>query len=81
MSAQLPAPPQGGLPGVCNGYVPNDSLFNRFVYVVQFFARNGFYIILDNQLNFDTTVLDNQAGWVKVRLSRTVTLIGDLSHI
>ena len=43
-----------------------DSVFNRFIYVVQFFARNGFYILLDNQLNFDTTVLENKAAWVQV---------------
>ena len=63
---KLPAPPSSGQAGVCNDYLPNDSLFNRFIYVVQFFARNGFYILLDNQLNFDTTVLDNQAAWVQV---------------
>ena len=70
ISVQLPAPPKG-VSGVCNSYVPSDSIFNRFVYVVQFFARNGFYIILDNQLNFDTTVLQSQSAWIQV-LSRTV---------
>ena len=63
---ELPAPPTSGRAGVCNDYLPMDSVFNRFIYVVQFFARNGFYILLDNQLNFDTTVLENKAAWVQV---------------
>eukprot|EP00891_Asterochloris_glomerata_P005014 jgi/Astpho2/5014/Aster-05948 len=48
-------PPQ--TPGVCSDYVPNDSGLNRLAYTAQFFANNGFYVLLDNQLNLDNTVL------------------------
>ena len=46
--------------------MPSDSLFNRFIYVIQFLTLNGLYVILDNQLNFDTTVLQSQAAWIQV---------------
>ena len=66
---ELPAPPTGGNSGVCNSYLPADSVFNRFMYVVQFLARNGIYVLLDNQINFDTTAVENTAGWLQVSLS------------
>ncbi len=46
--------------------MPSDSLFNRFIYVIQFLTLNGLYVILDNQLNFDTTVLQSQTAWKQV---------------
>jgi hypothetical protein len=42
----LPFPPSGGTAGVCNSYVPSDTTFNRFMYIVQFLAHNGFYLLL-----------------------------------
>lgn len=62
----LPSPPTGGSSYVCNSYVPSDSTFNRFIYTIQFFARNGIYVILDNQFNFDTTAIDNTPAWLQV---------------
>lgn len=53
------APPRGYADGQCNSYLPNDSVYTRFLYVIRYYARNGFYIILDNQLNLDTTAVDN----------------------
>ena len=47
--------------------MPADSTFNRFLYVIQFLARNGLYIILDNQFNFDTTAITNTPAWVQAR--------------
>lgn len=52
---KLPSPPTGGTAGVCNSYVPSDSTFNRFVYIVQFFARNGFYILLVHTILVSTS--------------------------
>jgi hypothetical protein len=69
ISVELPAPPTGGNSGICNSYLPSESVFNRFMYVVQFLTRNGFYVLLDNQINFDTTAVDNTAGWLQVRSS------------
>ncbi|KAG1680164.1 hypothetical protein FOA52_000277 [Chlamydomonas sp. UWO 241] len=31
----------------CNAYIPGDSVINRFVWVVQYLANNGFYVIID----------------------------------
>jgi hypothetical protein len=59
--------PDKSTPGICNGYLPEDSTFNRFVYTVQFLARNKFYIMLDNQFNFDTTAITDTKGWVEVQ--------------
>jgi hypothetical protein len=42
----LPFPPSGGTAGICNSYVPSDTTFNRFMYIVQFLAHNGFYLLL-----------------------------------
>ena len=68
IAVDLPAPPAGGSDGVCNGYLPADSVFNRFMYVVQFLTRNGIYVLLDNQINFDTTAVTNTAAWLQVDL-------------
>lgn len=46
ISVSLPFPPSGGTAGICNSYLPSDTTFNRFMYVVQFLARNGFYLLL-----------------------------------
>lgn len=42
----LPFPPSGGTAGICNSYVPSDTTFDRFMYIVQFLAHNGFYLLL-----------------------------------
>jgi hypothetical protein len=52
-------------PNTCNGYLPNDTTLNRFLWVVNFFAKNGFYVLIDNHLREDQTVLENQATWVQ----------------
>ncbi|CAL5224001.1 g6619 [Coccomyxa viridis] len=47
-----PQPPQTPPPvsdGVCNDYLPNDSTYNRYVWVVRYFASQGFYVVLDHQ--------------------------------
>lgn len=46
ISVPLPFPPSGGTVGICNSYLPSDTTFNRFMYTVQFLARNGFYLLL-----------------------------------
>lgn len=34
------------------------------MYVVKLLTHNGIYVLLDNQFNLDTTVLDNQSVWL-----------------
>ena len=35
------------------------------MFVINFFARNGFYVVLDNQLNTDPTLItEGQEAWV-----------------
>lgn len=52
-------------PGMINDYLPNDSTFNRFLWVINFFAKNGFYILIDNHLREDQTALENPQEWVQ----------------
>ncbi len=56
---------------MCSDYLDVGTTFNRLVYVVKLLTHNGFYVLLDNQFNLDTTVLDNQNQW----LSDWVTLL------
>jgi aryl-phospho-beta-D-glucosidase BglC (GH1 family) len=52
-------------PSVCNDYLPNTSTFDRFVWVVNFFAENGFYVLIDNHLREDQLVLNDKEKWIK----------------
>jgi hypothetical protein len=65
IAVELLTPPTGGSATVCNSYLPSDSVFNRFMYVVQFLARNGIYVLLDNQINFDTTAATDTNAWLQ----------------
>ena len=61
--AQTYTPPT--VPGVCNSYLPEDTILNRFLFVINFFAQNNFYIILDNQFNLDQTAINNEQQWLQ----------------
>jgi aryl-phospho-beta-D-glucosidase BglC (GH1 family) len=50
--------------GKTNEYLPNDSTLNRFLWTVNFFAKNGFYVLIGNHLREDQTVLEDRAKWV-----------------
>lgn len=52
-------------PGLSNDYLPNDTTMNRFLWVINFFAKNGFYVLIDNHLREDQTVLHNPQQWVQ----------------
>ena len=52
------------VPGVCNAYLPEDTTLNRFMWVVNYFAQQGFYLILDNQFNLDQTATQNTQLWL-----------------
>ena len=39
----------------------------RFVWVVQFFSRNGFTVLIDNHLREDSTALEQPQKWLQVR--------------
>lgn len=52
--------------GKCNDYVPNTSTLDRFVWVVNFFAKNGFYVLIDNHLREDQTALQNRQEWLEL---------------
>ena len=38
---------------------------SRFLFMVNFLARNGFYVLIDNHLNSDTTAKDNVPLWLQ----------------
>lgn len=50
--------------GMCDNYFPNDTTLNRFLWVVNFFAKNGFFVLIDNHSE-DQTVLQNPKQWVQ----------------
>ena len=50
---------------LCNDYLPNHSTLDRFLWVINFFAKNGFYVLIDNHLREDQTVLENSETWVQ----------------
>ena len=56
--------PASNAPGVCNGHLPTNSIYTRFLWVIRFLVRNHFYVVLDNQLNIDSTALDDPVRWV-----------------
>ena len=79
----MPPPPQTftppTVPGVCNSYLPDDTILNRFLFVINFFAQNNFYIILDNQFNLDQTAINNEQQWlqrVRFRAAGAINLKG-----
>ena len=58
-----PAPPVSYENGLCNGDLPNDSVYTRFLYTVRYLTANNFYVVLDNQLNTDpTATMDSAVG-------------------
>ena len=70
------APPSTyGESGVCNDYVPNDSVYTRFLYVVGYFVRQGFYVLIDNHSNTDPTVVNNPAVRPPALLLAAMTLV------
>jgi hypothetical protein len=54
--------PPTRIPGECDDYLPNDTTLNRFLWVINFFAKNGFYVLIDNHTE-DPTVLQSATTW------------------
>ena len=51
--------------GWCNeDSPPAESLLDRFLWVADFFARSGFYVLLDNQFNYDKSATEDVGLWV-----------------
>lgn len=78
MPAVLPplSSPAPALNGMCSAYLPSNSTFDRLVYTAQFFAKNGFYVVLDNHINTDDTLLRDRRVWLSSwqRLLKAVTV-------
>ena len=55
--------PDHGNNNTCNSYLPQDSTLNRFVWVVNYLAHNGFYVIIDDHSE-DPTVADSKTEFV-----------------
>ncbi|KAL0048267.1 hypothetical protein WJX82_011434 [Trebouxia sp. C0006] len=52
--------------GICSDYLDGfASTFDRYMFVISLFARNGFYVVLDNQLNDDPTLINSgESVWL-----------------
>eukprot|EP00884_Botryococcus_braunii_P017417 jgi/Botrbrau1/4359/Bobra.105_2s0007.2 len=53
----------------CNGWLPSDSVYKRFLAVLELFASNDFYVVIDDHLNTergtsDMTVVEDPDKWV-----------------
>jgi len=59
--------------GKCDDYFPNTTTLSRFLWTVNFFAKNGFYVLIDDHAE-DQTVVTNKSDWVK-KWTDLVTLI------
>ena len=57
----LQSSPQRHSASNCNDYLPDTSTYERFCWVVHFFAHNGFYVLIDNHLREDQTALQNSS--------------------
>ena len=65
-------PPQTS--GVCNSSLPNDSVLDRFMFVLDLFARNGMYVMIDDHLNLDSSITDDPDAWVQSWKSLATTI-------
>lgn len=72
----LPYPPHR-TEGQCNGYLPNDSTWNRYKWVVSFYARNGFYVLIDNHLREDPSALEDGDKWAGLWAQLVKELVTD----
>lgn len=59
----LPTPPSRKQANSCNDYLPSSSTYDRFCWVVHFFASNGFYVLVDNHLREDQTALQDASRY------------------
>lgn len=69
-AAGTPPPPRDAFAvsspsGTCNSYMPQQNTFDRFLWTVDYLARNGFYVMLDNQFNLDQTATQQPQLWVQ----------------
>jgi hypothetical protein len=48
--------PAGPSSGVCNDYIPMESVRTRFLWVCKWLAANGFYVVIDDHMAYDTLV-------------------------
>ena len=72
----LPAPPPRQ-PNKCNDYLPSSSTMDRFVWVVNFYANNGFYVLVDNHLREDQSAINDPAGWARAWADLATRLTAD----
>ena len=61
---RMPAP-IAQTPGVCTDYVPRDSVKQRLLWAAKFLAANGFYVVLDDHMAYDTLVRRKGGGGVR----------------
>jgi hypothetical protein len=55
-------------PNTCSAYVPHGrgvTVAHRLAWAADYFVRNGFFVILDYQLNTDASAIEDTGRWVK----------------
>ena len=43
------------------------SVLQRFLWVINVLARNGFVVVIVNQLELDPTLMENRSVWAQAR--------------
>ena len=74
------AAPAATAPGLCNAYLPGDTTLARFLWVVNYLAQNGFYVVLDNQFNLDQTALKDPAQWLQRARGSPSSCVSPAAH-
>ena len=62
-TAPSPTAPAPTSPGQCSSSVPTDTMLDRFLYIMRYFAQNNFYLMIDDHTNYDTTAVENPTQW------------------
>lgn len=71
-----PSGPSGSNSNTCNAQLPNNSGYSRFLWVIKQMVDNGFTVLLDNQLNLDSTATDSASTWVNYYTQLMTGIVG-----
>jgi aryl-phospho-beta-D-glucosidase BglC (GH1 family) len=71
--------------GLCNAYLPTDQVIERFLYVANLFAKNCFYVLIDNHgrpNEAETIKTEGVEAWVHAwqELYQKASLVEPLKH-
>lgn len=54
--------------GTCNPWLPNSSVLDRFLFVINYLARNGFYIVVVHQTSYEPITVVQPRALLKLQM-------------